>query len=65
MRDPFFALPALLALVTLTGTAPARAQGMIMALCNGGSAPVPGNAPPRRDCDATCHAACQRRKAKG
>lgn len=65
MRDPFHALPALLALVMLTGTAPARAQMLTMALCNGGSVGVPGNAPARRDCDTACHAACQRRKARG
>jgi hypothetical protein len=63
MRDPLLALPALLALVMLTGTAPARAQMLTMALCNGGTASVPGNAPAGRDCDTACHAGCQRRKA--
>jgi hypothetical protein len=66
MRDPLHALPALLALVMLTAAAPARsAQMLTMALCNGGTAQVPGNAPARRDCDTACHAACQRRKARG
>jgi hypothetical protein len=66
MRDPLHALPALLALVMLTGTAPAHsAQMLTMALCNGGSASVPGAPPTRRDCDTACHAGCQRRKARG
>jgi hypothetical protein len=64
MHDPLLALPALIALVMLTATTPARAQMLTMELCNGGSAQVPGNSPARRDCDTACHAACQRRKAR-
>ncbi|MFZ4690833.1 MAG: hypothetical protein ACOYLS_16495 [Polymorphobacter sp.] len=62
MRDrPLLFLPALFAALMLAGTAPARAgAALTMALCAGGSAPVPGQ-PRRQDCDQACHAGCGRR----
>ncbi len=62
-RESAFAwLPALFAAVMLAGGS-ASAAPLMAALCNGGSAEIPGKAP-RRDCDTACHANCTRRKAR-
>lgn len=63
MRDSAFAfLPALFAAVMLASGS-ASAMPLMAALCNGGSAELPGKAP-RRDCDQACHVGCTRRKAQ-
>jgi hypothetical protein len=41
----------------------AAAAPMLVALCNGGVAEIPGQTP-RRDCDKACHVGCTRRKGR-
>ena len=54
------ALPA--ALMLATGSA--SAMPLMAALCNGGTAELPGKSQ-KSDCDKACHAGCQRRRGKG
>jgi hypothetical protein len=53
------ALPA--ALMLAVGSA--AAMPLMAALCNGGSAELPGS-PNKQNCDKACHAGCQRRRGK-
>jgi hypothetical protein len=66
--SPFAALPALFAAVMLAAGAvgAAPASPAMARLCNGGSAPIPGQPaqPGKADCDTACHSGCGRRKAR-
>ena len=61
-REPLAFLPALVALALAALSVPAHAQTLLISLCAGGSLPMPGQAPARRDCDMACHAGTARSK---
>lgn len=61
--DPLAFLPALVALALAGSTLPARAETRLLALCNGGALPNPGQMP-NRDCDTACHVGCLREKKR-
>ncbi|MCU0890956.1 MAG: hypothetical protein MUE77_04245 [Sandarakinorhabdus sp.] len=59
--NPMAFLPGLIALALASTTLPARAETRLMALCNGGALPIPGQMPDG-GCDTACHIGCQRPK---